>query len=215
MRSGGSGGSLVKRGALRNMPRRGVFGRRPVLLRGAPAQDASAAAVREIGNLDNGRTGAIELTVVVPTFNEAENVPLVVERLDAVLKDVVWEVVFVDDDSPDRDGRGRARNCRSRDRRVRVIRRIGRRGLSTACVEGVLSSSAPYFAVMDGDLQHDDTHAARDARQGEGRQSRYRGRQPLPRRRAHAGLASDVRKRISRLGGGWRGWCSRPTSPIR
>jgi dolichol-phosphate mannosyltransferase len=99
---------------------------------------------------------AVELTVVVPTFNEAVNVPLVVERLDTVLRGVRWEVVFVDDDSPDKTA-DVARAIASRDRRVRVIRRIGRRGLSTACVEGALSSSAPFFGVMDGDLQHDDT----------------------------------------------------------
>jgi dolichol-phosphate mannosyltransferase len=81
---------------------------------------------------------------------------LVVERLDAVLKGLAWEVVFVDDDSP--DGTSAAiREISLRDPRVRVIQRIGRRGLSTACVEGVLSSAAPVFAVMDGDLQHDDT----------------------------------------------------------
>lgn len=102
---------------------------------------------------DAGRL--FELTVVVPTFNEAENVPLVVERLDQVLIGTAWEVVFVDDDSPDETWRV-AREIAANDRRVRVIRRIGRRGLSTACVEGVLSSSSPYFAVMDGDLQHDD-----------------------------------------------------------
>lgn len=98
---------------------------------------------------------ALELTVVVPTFKEAQNVPLVVERLDEVLAGVAWEVVFVDDDSPDGTAEV-ARSIALRDRRVRVIRRIGRRGLSSACVEGVLSSAAPYFAVMDGDLQHDD-----------------------------------------------------------
>jgi dolichol-phosphate mannosyltransferase len=102
------------------------------------------------------RVGALELTVVVPTFKEHDNVPLVVERLDKVLRGVRWEVVFVDDDSP--DGTASAvRDIALHDPRVRVLQRIGRRGLSTACVEGVLSSSAPYFAVMDGDLQHDDT----------------------------------------------------------
>ena len=104
----------------------------------------------------DGRAGAIELTVVVPTFKERANVPLVVERLDTVLKGIVWEVVFVDDDSPDATAEA-VRAIALRDPRVRIIQRIGRRGLSTACVEGVLSSSAPYFAVMDGDLQHDDT----------------------------------------------------------
>ncbi len=100
--------------------------------------------------------GAVELTVVVPTFNEAGNVPILVERLAAVLAEVSWEVVFVDDDSPDGTSKV-ARELARRDRRVRVIRRLGRRGLSTACVEGVMSSAAPYFAVMDGDLQHDET----------------------------------------------------------
>lgn len=109
--------------------------------------------------MDVGKAGAgvdaVELTVVVPTFKEAKNVPLVVERLGKVLAGIPWEVVFVDDDSPDGTAEV-ARDIARRDRRVRVIQRVGRRGLSTACVEGVLSSSAPYFAVMDGDLQHDD-----------------------------------------------------------
>lgn len=103
-----------------------------------------------------GKGSVVDLTVVVPTFNEALNVPLVVERLGQVLAGIRWEVVFVDDDSPDGTA-DVARKIAGGDPRVRVIRRIGRRGLSTACVEGVLSSSAPYFAVMDGDLQHDDS----------------------------------------------------------
>jgi len=103
--------------------------------------------------------GAIELTVVVPTFNEAGNVPILVERLARGLAGIAWEVVFVDDDSPDGTS-AVARDIAHRDRRVRVIRRLGRRGLSTACVEGVMSSAAPYFAVMDGDLQHDDAMLA-------------------------------------------------------
>ena len=112
--------------------------------------------LRPEAEVPTGESVAVELTVVVPTFNEAVNVPLVVERLDAVLRGVRWEVVFVDDDSPDQTA-DIARAIATSDRRVRVIRRIGRRGLSTACVEGALSSAAPYFAVMDGDLQHDDS----------------------------------------------------------
>lgn len=92
---------------------------------------------------------------MVPTFNEAENVPLLVDRLDAALHRRNWEVVFVDDDS--NDGTADAvRALSRRDSRVRLIHRLGRRGLSSACVEGILSSSAPLFAVMDADLQHDD-----------------------------------------------------------
>lgn len=97
----------------------------------------------------------VELTVVVPTFNERTNVPLLVERLSRSLAGVAWEVVFVDDDSPDQTGDA-VREIALRNSRVRVIERIGRRGLSSATVEGVLSSVAPYFAVMDADLQHDE-----------------------------------------------------------
>lgn len=97
-----------------------------------------------------------ELTVVVPTFNERVNVEEVVRRLAACLEDYRWEVLFVDDDSPDGTA-SLVRALGQRDRRVRCLHRIGRRGLSTACIEGMLASSAPYLAVMDGDLQHDET----------------------------------------------------------
>ena len=96
-----------------------------------------------------------ELTVVVPCRNEAENVPVLVERLRRALAGVVWEVVFVDDDSPDGTAVV-AKAIAARDPRVRCIRRVGRRGLSSACVEGMLASAAPFVAVMDGDLQHDE-----------------------------------------------------------
>ena len=99
---------------------------------------------------------APQLSVVVPTFNERDNVTALFRKLDAALAGVVWEVIFVDDNSPDGTWdvvRGLARQ----DSRVRCIRRIGRRGLSGACIEGILASSAPCAAVMDADLQHDET----------------------------------------------------------
>ena len=98
----------------------------------------------------------IALTIVVPTYNEKLNVRPLVSLLDKALVDINWEVVFVDDDSPD----GTADEVRELAKTrldVRVIHRIGRRGLSGACIEGILSSAAPYVAVMDGDLQHDET----------------------------------------------------------
>ena len=101
-------------------------------------------------------TGLPQLSVVVPTFNERDNVTVLYRRLDATLAGIPWEVVFVDDNSPDGTWevvRGLARQ----DPRVRCIRRIGRRGLSGACIEGILASSAPYAAVIDADLQHDET----------------------------------------------------------
>jgi dolichol-phosphate mannosyltransferase len=95
------------------------------------------------------------VTVVVPTLNERDNVEPLIALLGAALRDINWEVMFVDDDSTD----GTAKHVRAlalADPRVRCIQRIGRRGLSTACIEGVLASSAPYVAVMDADLQHDE-----------------------------------------------------------
>jgi dolichol-phosphate mannosyltransferase len=97
-----------------------------------------------------------QLSVVVPTFNERDNVTTLFRRLEAALAGIAWEVVFVDDNSPDGTWdivRGLAR----KDSRVRCIRRVGRRGLSGACIEGILASSATYAAVIDADLQHDET----------------------------------------------------------
>lgn len=99
---------------------------------------------------------APELSVIVPTFNERDNVTVLYRRLEATLTNVAWEVVFVDDNSPDGTW-DVVRALAQRDSRVRCVRRIGRRGLSGACIEGILASSAPYVAVIDADLQHDET----------------------------------------------------------
>ena len=98
----------------------------------------------------------LDLAVVIPTFNERRNVPVLVAKLDEALKGVAWEAIFVDDDSPDGTADA-ARELARVDRRVRVIQRIGRRGLSSACIEGMLATAAPLVAVIDGDLQHDET----------------------------------------------------------
>lgn len=96
-----------------------------------------------------------ELTIVVPTFNERGNVRALLKRLNATLEGISWEVVFVDDDSPDGTSE-LVREIAEKDNRVRCIQRIGRRGLSSACIEGMLSSTSPYLALMDADLQHDE-----------------------------------------------------------
>lgn len=95
------------------------------------------------------------LSIVVPTFCELDNVAELVRRLEVSLVAIDWEVIFVDDDSPDGTAE-QVRSLAAADPRVRCIQRIGRRGLSSACVEGLLSSSAPFIAVMDADLQHDE-----------------------------------------------------------
>src|SRR5262245_7333497 len=96
-----------------------------------------------------------ELSIVVPTRNENGNVPLLVLQLGRALTGIAWEVIFVDDDSADGTA-ATARRLARRDPRVRCIRRLGRRGLAGACIEGMLAASAPAIAVMDADLQHDE-----------------------------------------------------------
>jgi dolichol-phosphate mannosyltransferase len=95
------------------------------------------------------------LTIVVPTLNERDNIEPLIALLDAALPNVNWEVMFVDDDSTDETAQ-HIRMIARVDPRVRCIQRIGRRGLSSACIEGVLACSAPYVAAMDADLQHDE-----------------------------------------------------------
>lgn len=97
---------------------------------------------------------APELAIVAPTFNEAKNIPALVEQIDQALPGVAWELIVVDDASPDGTAQV-ARDIGQTDARVRCILRLGRRGLAGACIEGFLSSSAPVLAVIDADLQHD------------------------------------------------------------
>jgi dolichol-phosphate mannosyltransferase len=99
---------------------------------------------------------APELSVVVPTFNERDNVTALFRKLETALAGRAWEVIYVDDNSPDGTW-DVVRTLAREDSRVRCIRRIGRRGLSGACIEGILASSAPCAAVIDADLQHDET----------------------------------------------------------
>jgi dolichol-phosphate mannosyltransferase len=97
----------------------------------------------------------LELAVVVPTFNERGNVVPLLAALERSLGGVSYEVIFVDDDS--RDGTATLiREIALMNPRVRVLQRVGRRGLASACLEGMMATPAPYVAVMDGDLQHDE-----------------------------------------------------------
>jgi dolichol-phosphate mannosyltransferase len=96
----------------------------------------------------------VELAVIIPTFNERDNVPVVLEQLDTALEGIIWEAIFVDDDSHD----GTAEvlyELAPKHPNVRCLRRIGRRGLASACIEGMLATEAERLAVMDADLQHD------------------------------------------------------------
>ena len=96
------------------------------------------------------------ISIIIPTFNERDNVAELIRRLDRSLVGVTWEAIFVDDDSSD-GTLAALQEISSKDTRVRYIHRIGRRGLSSAVVEGMLSTHAPFIAVIDADLQHDET----------------------------------------------------------
>jgi dolichol-phosphate mannosyltransferase len=97
-----------------------------------------------------------ELTVVVPAFRERENIPALLGALEQALSGIDWETIVVVDDAFD-GTEDLVRERAQQDRRVRCLHRIGRRGLASACIEGMLASSAPYVAVIDADLQHDET----------------------------------------------------------
>jgi dolichol-phosphate mannosyltransferase len=113
-------------------------------------------AIRPGPEIPPQAAGLPQLSVIVPTFKERDNVTTLFRRLETTLKGVAFEVIFVDDNSPDGTWEV-VRNLAREDSRVRCVRRIGRRGLSGACIEGILASSAPYVAVIDADLQHDET----------------------------------------------------------
>ena len=101
------------------------------------------------------RDTPLQLSVVIPTLNEAGNVEPLLERLGVALAGIEWEAIFVDDGSTDGTP-DLLTEIAQRDRRVRMVRRIGRRGLSSAVVEGALASTTPIVAVIDADLQHDE-----------------------------------------------------------
>ena len=146
----------------------------------------------------------LDLAVVIPTLDEAANVIPLLEKLRSVLHGVEWEAVFVDDNSAD----GTAavlREVARDDRGVRVLQRIGRQGLASACIEGMLATAAPYIAVIDADLQHDESILPRmyERIRNEGldlvvatRENPEGAPAGFTRRRA---LLSDLGSRLSRL----------------
>jgi dolichol-phosphate mannosyltransferase len=98
----------------------------------------------------------LQLGVVIPTFKEAPNVRPLLAKLEAALQGVVWQAIFVDDDSPDGTA-AVVKEIAATDPRVICLHRIGRRGLAGAVIEGAMASAAPFVAVIDGDMQHDET----------------------------------------------------------
>ncbi len=113
------------------------------------------AVIESFATDDAAPAATTRLTIIIPTLNERGNIEPLLALLTAALPATRWEAIFVDDDS--RDGTAeQVRAIARRDARVRCLQRIGRRGLATACIEGVLASASPYVAVIDADLQHDE-----------------------------------------------------------
>jgi dolichol-phosphate mannosyltransferase len=110
---------------------------------------------RSLIEASTAQSATLDLSIVVPTFNESKNIRELIARLERSLADIRWELVFVDDNSADGTHR-LVREIARRDPRVRCLQRIGRRGLSSACIEGMFATAAPTIAVMDADLQHDE-----------------------------------------------------------
>ena len=104
---------------------------------------------------DGAPIPSAELSIIIPTFNERGNILSLIEAVDAALPNIRWEIIFVDDNSPDGTA-SLLRDVAQDDRRVRCLHRYGRRGLSSACVEGIMSTASPFVAVMDADHQHDE-----------------------------------------------------------
>lgn len=122
---------------------------------GAGLMSEIASAQTKFGAGPHPRSGP-ELTVIAPTFNEKENVAELARRVEASLEGIDWELIFVDDRSPDGTA-DEVRALAKTDSRIRCLERIGRRGLSSASIEGMMASSATYVAIIDADLQHDET----------------------------------------------------------
>lgn len=97
-----------------------------------------------------------ELSIIVPTLNEVGNIRMLCNKISAALKEIKWEIIFVDDNSTD-GTKELLDQISSQNQNIRPIHRVGRKGLSSACIEGIMASKAPIVAVMDADLQHDET----------------------------------------------------------
>ena len=101
----------------------------------------------------------MRVSVIVPTYNEADNIVEVIDRLHRALAGQAHEIIIVDDDSPDGTWQ-LARRHGADDPAVRVIRRIGERGLASAVLDGMAAAAGDALAVIDGDLQHDEAALA-------------------------------------------------------
>lgn len=106
------------------------------------------------------RPTAPDISIIVPTYNERANIAALVDAVRAALGDIPWEMIVVDDDSPDQTFNEVSKLARE-EPRLRCLRRVGRRGLSSAVIEGAMVANGAVIGVMDADFQHDESILAR------------------------------------------------------
>tara|TARA_B100000965_G_scaffold403154_1_gene430636 strand:- start:105 stop:1196 length:1092 start_codon:yes stop_codon:yes gene_type:complete len=94
------------------------------------------------------------ISIIIPTFNEVNNIKVLLFDLINILKNQDYEIVVVDDDSPDGTGE-EVYNFMKNNNNIQLINRVGRSGLSSAIKEGLLFAKGEYLLVLDGDGQHD------------------------------------------------------------
>jgi dolichol-phosphate mannosyltransferase len=138
------------------------------------------------------------ISVVVPTYNEAPNVSMIYDGLARALAGRSWELVIIDDDSPD----GTADAVRGLGRQhdnVRCIQRVQERGLCSAVQWGVQAAHGEVIVVMDGDLQHDPALIPRMLEELQGGHDIVSGSRFLSGRDVE-GLPSDLRRRLTDYG---------------
>lgn len=101
------------------------------------------------------RLTAPDISLIVPTYNERGNIAPLLDSVADALGEIPWEMIIVDDDSPDQTFSEVLRLARE-EPRLRCLRRVGRRGLASAVIEGALVANGGVIAVMDADFQHDE-----------------------------------------------------------
>ncbi|MDV6237133.1 glycosyltransferase family 2 protein [Leptospira ellisii] len=95
------------------------------------------------------------ISIILPTYNEKENLPILLPRIESSLKGYSFEIIVVDDNSPDRTWEI-AERLKEKHPEMRVLRRMDAKGLSSAVIAGMGSAKGNVFLVMDADLQHDE-----------------------------------------------------------
>ncbi|MCP5503030.1 MAG: glycosyltransferase family 2 protein [Leptospiraceae bacterium] len=99
-----------------------------------------------------------DFSLIIPTFNEKDNICILIPKLKELFiqNSISYEIIVVDDDSPDLTWKI-ARDKFEDDISVRVIRRVGKKGLSSAVIDGMSVARGKYLGVIDADMQHDES----------------------------------------------------------